>query len=218
MLGGLFKLVKECVARNIPPSTLVKECALNIDEAALHKGAFELSDRIAEMDYSQITNEKLEGDLEPAEIPRLKENRKQLKAIKDVVVDSKERSRQDEKRGRKEERKVLIESPNKIPTLKHNNSKIVIEQGFNEGKSFHTGIETDRDPIDEVQDDRLQSSKKLNERRTSVAKDSPKGELAFKLDSNDLMNIKLVDEHKNSSAQLNKVNSNHVIHDNKPTE
>jgi len=50
MLSTLFKLVKNCVQINIPPSSLVKECNLNIDEAALHKSAFELTGRMAEMD------------------------------------------------------------------------------------------------------------------------------------------------------------------------
>jgi len=50
MLSTLFKLVKDCVKINLPPSTLVKECNLNIDEAALHKNAFELAGRMADMD------------------------------------------------------------------------------------------------------------------------------------------------------------------------
>jgi len=50
MLSTLFKLVKECVSRNIPPSVLVKDCNLSIDEAALHKSAFELHNVIARVD------------------------------------------------------------------------------------------------------------------------------------------------------------------------
>lgn len=50
MLVTLFKLVKECVSRNIPPSSLVMECNLSIDEAALHNKAFELNHKFNQID------------------------------------------------------------------------------------------------------------------------------------------------------------------------
>jgi len=89
MLETLFKLVKGCVQRNIPPSTLVKECNLNIDEAALHKSAFELSGRMQDMDFSLINNDKINTDGEIVEIPQLKDNKNKVKAITNVIEESK---------------------------------------------------------------------------------------------------------------------------------
>jgi len=42
-------------------------------------------------------------------------------------------------------KQIIIEKPSKVPNINHNQSRITIEQGVNDGKSFHTEIETDRD-------------------------------------------------------------------------
>lgn len=109
MLDTLFKLVKGCVQRNIPPSTLVKECNLNIDEAALHKSAFELAGRMQDMDFSLITNDKISADGEIVEIPQLKDNKQKVKAINHVIEESKNHTR-DSNKSNADKNKERLES------------------------------------------------------------------------------------------------------------
>lgn len=224
MLETLFKLVKQCVQRNIPPSTLVKECNLNIDEAALHKSAFELAGRMQEMDFSIITNEKISADGEMVEIPQLKENKQKVKAITHVIEESKnhikdnsnnnnnksmEKERIASGKGKKlnnDKKHVNIDKPNKVPELSVDNSRITIEPGMNDGKSFHTEIETDRDNDNEYDNNhnhnaqQIQSNPIVNKDVSINLPKKEEGEPAFKLEMSDLKAM----NNKGSIQQLHK--------------
>ena len=96
----------------------------------------------------------MEKDGEVMELPGIKENKQKIKAITNVIDESKQyNSNSDQKKKEKvaldkknnDSKQIIIEKPSKVPNINHNQSRITIEQGVNDGKSFHTEIETDRD-------------------------------------------------------------------------
>jgi len=130
------------------------------------------------------------------ELPGIKENKQKIKAITNVIEESKQynnnnNSNSDQKKKEKvaldkknnDSKQIIIEKPSKVLNINHKQSRITIEQGVNDGKSFHTEIETDRDYEDKEEVKILPSINIVNE---PVIKEKESVEPAFKLDLRDM--------------------------------
>jgi len=137
----------------------------------------------------------------------MKDNKQKIKSIVGVIEDSKQQAKnnkdqnnnkivnnikqndnQDKNKNKDNhdviKKQVVIAKASNIPDMNNDHSFITIEPGVNEGKSFHTEIETDRDPIDEEKENRMVKVKGSSKINLEISKKDI--EPAFKLNMSDM--------------------------------